>query len=176
MMQLRSTLATALNAHLSGSARHLRRTIPVAIAMGLVAVAGLTLSGTLTASNGDRQGECNLGTLRGRYLFANSGLALPPAFGVTQPTWAADAGFIVFDGDGMGTANVTVRIGGNVVLRNLVTPVSYTVNADCTGSYTVPNGPSFDLFIAPGGEEYALIATDPSGNYPSSIQRRVARR
>ena len=69
------------NAHLSGTSRYLRRTIPVAIAVGLVAIAGLTLSGTLTASNGDRQGECSLATLRGRYLFANSGIALPPAFG-----------------------------------------------------------------------------------------------
>jgi hypothetical protein len=174
-MHFRNSSATGLDAHVSGTSRYFRRTIPVAIAVGFVAIAGLTLSGTLTAANGDRQGECSLATLKGRYLFANSGIALPPAFGVTQPTWAADAGFIVFDGEGAGTANVTVRIGGNVVLQNLVTPISYMVNRDCTGSYTVPNGPGFDLFIAPGGEEYALIATDPSGNYPSSIQRRVAR-
>jgi hypothetical protein len=175
-MPLFSNPADGSNAHPSGTSRHLRRTLPVAIATGLVLIAGLTLSHTLSASNGEQEGQCGLATLRGRYLFANSGIALPPAFGVTQPTWAADAGVIVFDGQGAGTANVTVRIGNNVVLRNLVTPVSYTVNADCTGSYTVPNGPAFDLFIAPGGEEYALIATDPAGNYPSSIQRRVARR
>jgi len=174
-MQLQRT-ASAQRVHPGAGRQFMRRTIPAAIAAGLMALAGLSLSGTLTASNGDKPGECNLATLRGRYLFANSGMALPPAFAVTQPTWAADAGFIVFDGEGMGTANVTVRIGSNIAVRNLVTPVSYTVNADCTGSYTVPNGPAFDLFIAPGGEEYALIATDPSGNYPSSIQRRVARR
>jgi len=174
-MQLHSA-ANAQNAHLSAGSRLLRRTIPAAIATGLVAMAGLGLSGTLTASNGNGPRECTLTTLRGQYLFANSGTALPPAFGVTQPTPSADAGSIIFNGDGTGTATVTLRIGGEIVLKNLVTPISYTVNADCTGSYTVPNGPAFDLFIAPGSEEYALIATDPPGNYPSSVQRRVSRR
>jgi hypothetical protein len=179
------------NAHVSAGSRLLRRTIPLAIATALVAIAGLTLAATLTASNGKGQTapngkgqtasngkgqrECNVATLKGRYLFANSGTALPPAFGVTVPTPAADAGFHIFNGDGTGTDTVTVRIGTTVVLENFVTPFTYTVNADCTGSYTVPNGPAFGLFIAPSGEEFALIATDPPGNYPSNIHRRVAR-
>ncbi|AMY09171.1 hypothetical protein LuPra_02384 [Luteitalea pratensis] len=173
-MQLHSTSAT--NAHLSARSPHVRRTIRAATAAGLVVIAGLTLQGTLSASNGDGQGECNAATLSGRYLFANSGTALPPAFGLTVPTPSADAGFHVFNGDGTGTDTVTVRIGGTIVLRNLVTPITYSVNADCTGSYSVANGPAFDLFIAPDGNEFALIATDPPGNYPSSIHRRVSRR
>jgi hypothetical protein len=55
-----------------------------------------------------------------------------------------------------------------------VTPITYTVNADCTGSYTVPNGPSFGLFIAPNGEVIATIATAPLGNEVSGISRRVS--
>jgi hypothetical protein len=39
----------------------------------------------------------------------------------------------------------------------------------------VTNGPTFGLFIAPDGEEVAFIATDPPGNFPSSIHRRSAR-
>jgi hypothetical protein len=163
------------NAHVSAGSRLLRRTIPLAIATALVAIAGLTLSATLTASDGKGQGECNVATLRGRYLFADSGTLLPPAFGVTVPTPASDAGSDIFNGDGTGTATVTVRIGTTVVLENFVTPFTYTVNADCTGSQTVTNGPTFGLFIAPDGEEFAAIATDPPGNYPSSIHRRVAR-
>lgn len=62
------------------------------------------------------------------------------------------------------------------MLQNLVAPFTYTVDADCTGSYTVANGPAFDLFIAPDGEEFALIATEPAGNYPANIHRRVSRR
>jgi hypothetical protein len=173
-MQLHST-AHRQNAHVGAGSRLLRRTIPLAIATALVAIAGLTLPATLTASDGKGERECNLATLRGRYLFADSGTLLPPAFGVTVPTPASDAGSDIFNGDGTGTATVTVRIGTTVVLENFVTPFTYTVNADCTGSQTVTNGPAFGLFIAPDGEEFAAIATDPPGNYPSSIHRRVAR-
>ena len=153
-----------------------RRMIPVAIAVAVVAAAGLSVSRTVAASNDDGPRLCTLATLKGRYLFADAGTLLPPAFGVTQPTPAADAGFHLFNGDGTGTDTVTLRIGTNVVLQNLVTPISYTVNADCTGSSTVPNGPSFDFFISPDGEEFASIATAPAGNYGASIERRVSRR
>ena len=55
-------------------------------------------------------------------------------------------------------------------------PSTYTVNADCTGSYTVLNGgPSFDLFIAPDGDSIAAITTAPPGNQASDISRRVSR-
>jgi hypothetical protein len=71
---------------------------------------------------------------------------------------------------------VTFTLGGATVLSNSVTPITYTVNADCTGSYTVPNGPSFGLFIAPDGESIATIATGPPGNEVSGISKRVSRR
>jgi len=46
---------------------------------------------------------CTLRTLRGQYQFALVGTLLPPAFGVTEPTPAAAAGFHMFNGDGTGT-------------------------------------------------------------------------
>ncbi len=93
----------------------------------------------------------------------------PPAFGVTEPTPGADGGFHIFNGDGTGTDPVTVRIGSQIVLENSVTPITYTVNADYTGSYTVPNGSLFDLFIAPNGDTIATISTAPPGNYVARI-------
>ena len=118
--------------------------------------------------------QCTLATLKGRYLFAASGTILPPAFGVTEPTPGADAGFHLFNGDGTGTDTVTVRVGSEILLENFVTPFTYTVNPDCTGSSSVPNGPSFDLFIDPKGEAIAVIATAPPGNYVSRIEQRVS--
>jgi hypothetical protein len=107
----------------------------------------------------------------GRYLFANSGMLFPPAFGVTEPTSAAHAaGFHIFHGDGTATDIVTVRINGETVLENFVGETSYTVNSDCTGTYTVPNGPSFGMFIAPKGDAIAFIGTGP-GNQVSDIRR-----
>jgi hypothetical protein len=146
-----------------------------AIQVGVFISVGLiTVQQGYAADNGNAP-KCTLKTLKGRYLFADSGTLLPPAFGVTAPTPGADAGFHIFNGDGTGTDIVTVRVNGVTVLENQAVPISYTVNADCTGSYTtlVPGGPSFDLFIAPDGESIAAIATNP-GNYLSGIDQRVS--
>ena len=145
------------------------------IAIGLVVTVGL-----LTVPHGfteekEHEPTCTLKTLKGRYLFALQGTLLPPAFGVTEPTPAAAAGFHIFNGDGTGTDIVTFRLGGDTVLENEVAPFSYTVNTDCTGSFTVTNGPSFGIFIAPNGESFAEIATAPPGNEVSDIARRVSR-
>src|SRR5260370_1320368 len=178
-MHFHST-AKAENIRLSAKSRLQRRMKHLAIAAGLVAIAGLSLPGTLTASNeqelqeSDGHPGCTLATLQGRYLFAESGVLLPPAFGVAAPTQAADAGIHIFNGDGTGTDTVTLRVGGNIVLENAVSSIHYTVNADCTGKITVLNGPSFDVFIAPDGTELARIATAPAGNYPATIDRRVS--
>jgi hypothetical protein len=143
-----------------------------------VGIAVVVTLGLLTVERGSAGGDepnCSLATLKGRYLFATSGTLLPPAFGVTEPTPGASAGFHLFNGDGTGTDIVTVRVGATVVLSKVAAPITYTVNADCTGSYTVqvPNGPSFDLFIAPTGDAIATIATAPEGNQVSTIDERV---
>jgi hypothetical protein len=170
----------AENIQFGATSRLQRRMRRLANAAGIVAIAGLSLSSALAASNEqelqDSNGHrvCTLATLKGRYLFAASGVILPPAFGVTVPTEGADAGLRTLNGDGTGSDTVTVRIGNNIVLENAVSLLSYTVNADCTGTITVVNGPSFDIFIAPDGSEFAEIATAPPGNYPAGIDRRVS--
>lgn len=142
----------------------------------LTACQPITAVSTVNASavTAADQEQCTLATLKGRYLFAASGTILPPAFGVTEPTPGADAGFHIFNGDGTGTDTVTVRVGSEIVLENFVTPFTYTVNPDCTGKSVVPNGPSFDLFIDPKGESIAVISTAPPGNYVSRIEQRVS--
>jgi hypothetical protein len=146
-----------------------------AIGIGICITVGLLTVKQGYAEEKEHEPTCTLKTLKGRYLFADKGTILPPAFGVTEPTPGADAGFHLFNGDGTGTDIVTFRLGGITVLENEVVPISYTVNADCTGTLTVLNGPSFGIFIAPNGEAIASIATDP-GNYVSDIARRVSRK
>ena len=145
-----------------------------AVGIGLVVAVGLLTVGQGYAKDKHDKGICSLATLKGRYLFASTGTLLPPAFGVTEPTQVADAGYHVFNGDGTGTDIVTLRVGSTIVLENFVTPTSYTVNANCTGVLTVPNGPSFDLFIAPNGDFLSTISTAPPGNYVSRIEQRVS--
>ena len=173
-MPLQDT-ARAQHSHTTTRALLTRRVAPVALAAALATVVGLSLSGTVAASNDDGLRACTLATLKGRYLFADAGTLYPPAFGVAQPTPAANAGFHLFNGDGTGTDTVTFRVGGVIMLENVVAPVSYTVNADCTGTLSVLGGPSFGMFVSPDGEAIASIATDP-GNYVASIDRRVSRR
>jgi len=155
---------------------NMKRTGSWAIVIALVAMVGLlTVEQAYAAEEQkDDPSTCSLKTLKGRYLFASSGTLLPPAFGVTEPTPSASNGYNIFNGDGTGTGIVTVRIGTQIVVENLVVPITYTVKADCTGTYTVPNGPSFDLFIAPNGEAISEIATAPPGNYVSSVDQRVS--
>jgi hypothetical protein len=173
-MQLHDS-ANVQNSNLAVRASFSRRAVLVALAAALTATVILSLSGTVAASNDDGPRGCTLATLKGRYLFADAGTLYPPAFGVARPTPAADAGFHLFNGDGTGTDTVTFRVGGAIVLENVVFPSSYTVNADCTGTLSVLGGPSFGMFVSPDGEAVASIATDP-GNYVSTIDRRVSRK
>ena len=53
--------------HLRPRTRLVPRTIPIAIATVLVAIAGLSLSGSVAASNSDERVQgCRLATLKGR--------------------------------------------------------------------------------------------------------------
>ena len=159
---------------LRSRSRFFRRTMAIALGSGLVAIAGLSLSGTLAASNDDARARgCTLATLKGQYLFADAGTLLPPV--VPQPTLTAWAGFHLFNGDGTGTDILTGRFGGQITLENFVAPTSYSVNADCTGTLTVIGGPTFSLFIAPDGESMASIATDP-GASGANIAWRASRK
>jgi hypothetical protein len=147
-----------------------------AIQVGVFISVGLiTVQQGYAAEKGDAP-ICTLKTLTGRYLFAHSGTLVPPAFGVPAPTPSAAAGFHIFNGDGTGTDIVTFRVNGVTVLENQAVPISYTVNADCTGSYTVlipGGGPSFGLFIAPDGGSVATTATNP-GNCCADIDPMVS--
>jgi hypothetical protein len=87
----------------------------------------------------------------------------PPAFGVTKQSIATSAGFHIFNGDGTGTDFVTFVING--MNQNVPSPVAttYTLNSDCTGTFSVHNGPDFDIFVAVDGSGLSLVGTDPGG-------------
>ena len=125
---------------------------------------------------GDKPGDkptCTLATLKGRYLFGGIATLLPPA--TTQATLLAVAGYHIFNGDGTGTDVVTSTINGAILNKNFVGPISYTVNPDCTGTYTVPSeGLTFNIFVAPGGEELIVIGTKPGFVLVQGPNRRVS--
>jgi hypothetical protein len=146
-----------------------------ATALGVLLNVGFLTVEQGYADENDRTTRCTLATLKGRYLFAGTSTTVPPAG--QQPTLSASAGYHIFRGDGTGTDFVTLVVNGNVVPVTSPTPVEYTLNSDCTGTYTVLDaGITADIFVAPNGDELALISTVPPGSIHANYQRRVAPR
>jgi hypothetical protein len=112
--------------------------ICVLVSVGLLTVAQ-GYAGEAQGYAGDNDGapKCTLATLKGRYLFATSGVGFPPAFGVTEQALGNAAGYHVFNGDGTGQEYVTFTING--IDQHLPSPfdLTYTLNSHCTGTYTV---------------------------------------
>ena len=155
-----------------------------AIRVGLVVTVGLLTVAQGDAEKKDDKPTCTLATLKGRYLFGGIATLLPPAFGMTEgQSLLAVAGYHIFNGDGTGIDIVTASLNGVSFEKNAGDhpdrseyDIGYTVNPDCSGTYTVPAvGVSFGLFIAPDGGELIVIGTDPGFVLVQGPNRRVAR-
>ena len=116
--------------------------------VSLVAAMGQGTSATVRAE-ADARG-CSVGMLRGSYIWTFDGYAdlggglLPKA--VMQG--------LRFNGDGT-TFNTfgTVNIGGTIIFDVTGAVGTYTVAADCTGTLSVPDGPSFNIYVGPGAQQ-----------------------
>jgi hypothetical protein len=144
-----------------------------------VAGIGVLLSiGLLTVEQGyteekEHATKCTLETLKGRYLFALTGTLFPPE--VTAESAEARAGYRIFNGDGTGTFIATTNINGVITAADGHGDLSYTVNADCTGTLKIlPAGPGAnqEIFIAPDGDGMTAIATG-SGHVEAYSSWRV---
>jgi hypothetical protein len=125
--------------------------------------------------------KCTLATLKGRYLFGGIATLVPPASG--QQSLLAVAGYHIFNGDGTGKDIVAASINGQSVEKQFSDPdrseydINYTVNPDCSGTYTVPSaGLSFGIFVAPDGEELIVIGTTPGFVLVQGPNKRVSRK
>jgi hypothetical protein len=142
-----------------------------AIGIGVLLSMGLLTVKHGYADENDRATKCTTATLKWRYLFAGTGTLLPPA--VEEPTLLSVAGYHIFNGDGTGHDFVTGDRNG-INLDRLSSPVTYTLNSDCTGTYTVVGGPNFDIFVSPNGDQLAVIGTDPGVVLAEGPNTRVA--
>ena len=93
---------------------------------------------------------CSVGTLRGLYLsswdgYANVGENLVPKAVMEGKRFNGDGTFINDFG--------TVNIGGTIVLDTGGFGGTYTVASDCTGTISVPDGPSFNIYVGPGAQQ-----------------------
>ena len=103
---------------------------------------------------------CSVGMLRGLYLSSWDGYA---NFGETLVPKAIMEGKR-FNGDGTWFNEFgTVNIGGTTILNTGGFGGTYTVAPDCTGTMSVPDGPSFNIYVGPGAQKFWFTQTVGTG-------------
>ena len=93
---------------------------------------------------------CSVGMLRGSYIWNFDGYS---DFGGTLVPTAVMQG-LRFNGDGT-TFNTfgTVNVGGTIIFDVTGGVGTYTVAADCTGTLSITDGPSFNIYVGPGAQQ-----------------------
>jgi hypothetical protein len=129
----------------------------VALILLVVGAAALTTVGAGYAKDEDTsRAKCSEATLKGTYLFAQNGVEIK---GTEQRPFAI-AGYDVFDGNGRVKGLASANFNGKIT-RNEPLSGTYTVKANCTGTFTFTNGTRYDMFIAPDGSKFAFVRTNP---------------
>jgi hypothetical protein len=120
-------------------------------ACALVSLVAAMALGTSAPAVAATDGQvCSVHMLKGLYMWTFDGYA---DLGGTLVPKAVMQG-TRFDGDGT-TFNEfgTVNIGGTIIIDVTGPGGTYTVAADCTGTISIPNGPSFNMYVGPGAKQ-----------------------
>jgi hypothetical protein len=129
-------------------------------ALPLAAALALSLSVPALAQSTPPNLGCSNATLNGEYLNGGVlGTIFPPAFGVTEASASAVAGFSVYNGHGTGADFVTFTVNGSVIPVPESQATKYNIKADCTGTKEVNGGPTFNIYVAPDGSAFTEVAT-----------------
>ena len=123
----------------------------LAFACALVCLAATMAPGTSASARAEAGGQvCSVDMLRSLYLWTFDGYA---NFGGNLVPKAVMQG-IRFNGDGT-TINPfgTVNVGGTTIIDATGGVGTYTVAADCTGTLSITNGPSFNMYVGPGAKQ-----------------------
>ena len=129
-------------------------------ACALVCLAATMAPGTsATARAAADERVCSVGMLNGLYLSSWDGYA---NFGGDLVPKAVMQG-LRFNGDGT-TFNPfgTVNIGGTIIIDATGGVGTYTVAPDCTGTLSITNGPTFNIYVGPGAQQVWTLETSPN--------------
>jgi hypothetical protein len=126
--------------------------------MGSLVAAAMAFgtSGTVRAEADSHAHVCSEQTLRGLYLWTLDGYQ---NFGGNPVPKVLLQG-IQFNGNG--TLSIpfgTVNIGGFIVVDVSGSTGTYTVAGDCTGTLSITDGPTFNMYIGPGAQQLSIINT-----------------
>jgi hypothetical protein len=128
----------------------------LALGCASVCLAAAMALGTSTTARAAADRHCSVGTLRGLYLWTLEGYQ---NFGGNPVPKDLIEG-IQFNGNG--TLNIpfgTVNIGGFIVIDVSGSVGTYTVAANCTGTISITDGPSFNMYVGPGAQQLSIINT-----------------
>src|SRR5438477_6534270 len=123
----------------------------LAFACALVCLAVTIAPGTSATARAAADGQiCSVHMLRGLYLWTFDGYQ---NFGGNFAPKAIMQG-LQFNGNGT-TFNPfgTVNIGGTIIIDATGGVGTYTVNPDCTGTLSITNGPTFNIYVGPGAQK-----------------------
>ena len=149
-----------------------------AVAIGAVSQRAAMVTATRTArrrpaSHRRKTGDSSsLGanSFRGSYVFSATGFNI--VGGVPQPKAIVEV--IAFNGDGtLDVPAATVSLNG-LIIRSFAGSGTYTVEDDCSGTVTF-NGPAYDIFLSPDGDDISMIQTNPN-TVSQGLATRISRR
>jgi len=115
---------------------------------------------------------CSYDTLRGQYVFTAAGFSR-----AADGSWFPKAivEYMVVNGDGtlsVPAATIANRVNDGAVIQQPPGAVgAYSVNDDCTGTLHFTNGPSFNLLVAPKGDEFWMIQTNSNNVLQGNVKR-----
>ena len=139
----------------------LRRVVPVAGVLGLLATA-LSVPWTVAAQDDGRKRGCSEHTLRGDYGLSGTGFrGLGPGTSEAFTTIS----LVTYDGQGGFSANGVSHGQATGVREGLPVTGTYYVNADCTGGQTtiIPGVPPLEdrFVIVDNGREVRTVVVAP---------------
>ena len=122
----------------------------LAFACALVCLAATMAPGTSATARAAVDRHCSVDMLRGLYLvtfdgYQNVGGNLVPKAIMQGTRFNGDDTLINEFG--------TVNIGGFIIIDATGGVGTYTVAADCTGTISITDGPSFNMYVGPGAQQ-----------------------
>ena len=133
----------------------------------LVAAAMAFGMSSITRADSSMQ-SCSAQTLHDLYLFDAHGWNI--VGGVAQPKAIVEG--IDFNGDGtLSVPFATVSINGLIIQVPPGGVGVYTVEANCEGTLTFTNGPSYDMFVEHSGKQVWMIQTDANTVFQGTVTK-----
>lgn len=156
--------------------RGARRRIGGLVATGalipVLVLTGWTSAAHAAGSASSSPAPCNKGTLDGRYIYSGEGSQV--SAGTSAPS--AFAGSERYNGAGAVNGIDTSSSNGVISPASAYTG-TYNVAANCTGKLTINIAPGvvlhFDIYVAPSGETFTYVQTDP-GSVSATMEQRVS--